>query len=164
MRTFRITAAAVATATVAVLVAAPGLAARGKAVAFKASYSGTATVKQSGTSVTIAARGAGTGTPVGRSRISGKGTGNASSPPCVPFWGPGTIAAAGGATIRFTVLRTSTGCAGEQDQNQVAVSGRATVAGGTGKFAKARGTLKFAGKFDRGTGKFSITFTGRLVL
>ncbi len=63
--------------------------------------------------------------------------------------------------LKFVVQPSSTGCAGE-DQNQITVSGAAKFMGGTGKFKLARGTFTFSGYYDRGTGAFTVKFTGTL--
>jgi hypothetical protein len=147
---------------VAALVAASALAGGAKAIAFKASFAGTATSKLTGERVDIAARATGTGTLIGKSKLSGAGVGTKSGDvTCVPFSGPGTIVTSTRLTLKFVVQPSSSGCAGE-DQNQVTVSGAAKFMGGTGKFKLARGTFTFTGYYDRGTGAFSVKFTGSL--
>jgi hypothetical protein len=156
-------AAVSAAALVAGGASAGGAAQSGKPAPFSASYSGTAVTKVTGSDVAISANGAGTGSIVGASKVSGKGTGDSSNPPCVPFTGPGTITVAGGAKLNFAVQPGSTGCAAD-DQKHVTVSGKAIVNGGSGKFAKARGAFKLSGQYDRGKGVFSVKFTGTLTL
>jgi hypothetical protein len=160
--TFRISSAVTAALAVAAVAAASALA--GSTIAFVGTYTGKATAKVTGQTVAISARGTGKGSLIGASRISGLGKGDASNPPCVPFSGPGTITGAGGKLIRFTVLPTSRGCAAQDDQKQVTVTGRIKVTGGTTRFAKAHGTLKFTGHFNRGTGVFTVKLTGALAL
>ena len=50
--------------------------------------------------------------------------------------------------------------AGEDDQNNITVSGTAKVTGGTLKFRKAKGSLHFSGHYDRKSGAFNVTLTG----
>jgi len=116
-----------------------------------------------GQTVAISAQGAGKGSIIGASKIAGTGKGDASNPPCVPFSGPGTITGVG-AKLTFAVLRTSRGCAAQDDQNNVTVTGQLKITGGTGKLARAHGTLKFTGKYNRGTGAFTVKLTGALAL
>ena len=57
----------------------------------------------------------------------------------------------------------SRGCAAsEEDQQNISVSGTAKVTGGTLKFRKARGSLRFTGRYDRKSGVFNVKFTGTL--
>lgn len=151
------TAAAAAGAAVAV-----GTAVAAHSAAFVANYSGTATEKVSGQTVTTAGKGTGTGTLVGRSTLSGTVVANTSNPPCAPFKGPAAIAGPKG-KLKLTVLPTSRGCAASQDdQNNVSIAGSAKVIGGTAKFKKARGTLRFTGHYDRGSGAFTLKLKGTL--
>ena len=61
----------------------------------------------------ISASGSGTGTMLGASKVAGQGTGDASAQPCVPFSGPGTLTAANGTKLVFTVASGSQGCGDE---------------------------------------------------
>jgi len=153
------TAAAVAVAF-ALAVAGGAVAAQAKTIQFSGAYKGNATTKVSGTVVDINAKGTGTGTLIGAGTISGVGKGDSSNPPCVPFSGPGSIAGSGG-KLSLNVLPTSRGC-GSQDDNAVSVVGYAKVMKATGKLKGAKGTLKFTGTYDRGTGAFSVKFKGAL--
>ncbi len=93
---------------------------------------------------------------------SGKGKGDASKQPCVPFTGTGEMAATNGsATLQFQVLSGSEGC-GDEAGKVFSVSGRVKVTGGTGSLAGATGSLKMTGVYDRGAGTFSIKFSGPL--
>lgn len=154
------------TAALAALAAGSAVAASstqlGKAVAFSGSYSGTAATKVVSSVVTVRASGTGTGTVLGASKVSGDGTGNSSNPPCVPFTGPGAFTGSGG-TLKFTVISGSSACGDSQNINYT-VNGTAKFAGGTGKFANAKGTLMFTGKFSRSSGAFTAKFTGSLSL
>ena len=133
-----------------------------KTVVFAATYAGTATVAVNDQIADISASGSGTGTLIGRSSISGKGTGDASAQPCVPFTGPGTMTGAGTKLV-FSVVSVSQGCGDEQGQ-VFSLSGKAKVTSATGKLAKAKGTLKFTGVYDRGQGTFSVKFKGTLTI
>ena len=42
------------------------------------------------------------------------------------------------------------------------MTGKATVVKATGKLAKAKGTLKMTGSYDRDSGAFSVKFSGKL--
>ncbi len=132
-----------------------------KVVPFTASYSGTAVVKVTDNVADITASGTGTGTLLPKSKISGHGTGDSSQQPCVPFTGPGSMIAANGTKLFFTVITGSRGCGDEQGQI-FSIVGKAKITKGTGKLLKARGTLKFTGVYDRGQGTFSIKFKGTL--
>ena len=149
-------------AALAVVAFSVGTAFAAQSAAFKASYSGTATEKVNGQTVTAVAKGKGTGTLVGKSSISGTVVANTANPPCGPFSGPGVIVGKAG-KLKVTVLPTSRGCAaGQDDQNSISLSGTAKVKGGTGKFLKARGSLHFSGHYDRSTGAFTVKLTGAL--
>ena len=150
-------------AVLAVAAAVASSAVAGGAVAFTGTYTGKATSKVTGQTVAISALGAGRASVIGVSKISGAGKGDGSNPPCVPFTGPGAITAPTG-KITFVVLPSSHGCAAQDDQKKVTVTGSMRVTGGTGKYAKARGTLKFSGPYNRGTGAFTVRLTGALTL
>jgi hypothetical protein len=130
--------------------------------AFSASYSGIATEKVSGQTITALTKGKGTGTLVGKSTISGTVVASTANPPCSPFNGPGVIAGNGG-KLKVTVLPISRGCAaGEDDRDNISLSGSAKVNGGTGKYRAAKGTLRFTGHYDRGSGAFTVRLRGTL--
>jgi hypothetical protein len=135
-----------------------------KTVAFKGSYAGTATTKQNGSVMDIAAKGTGTATLIGKSKLAGTGKGQSSDQACVPFSGPATLTATNGAKLKFSVLPTSTGCGDQDETVPVNVTGYAKFKGGTGKFVKAKGTFKFTGVYNRGTGAFTVKFTGKLTV
>ena len=149
-------------AALAVVAFSVGTAFAAHSAVFKGSYSGTATEKVDGQTVTAVAKGKGTGTLLGKGSISGTVVANTANPPCGPFSGPGVIAGVKG-KLKVRVLPSSRGCAaGQDDQNNISLSGNATVKGGTGKFLKARGTLHFSGHYDRSTGAFTVKLTGTL--
>jgi len=131
-------------------------------VSFSATYSGKATVKVADDVADISAQGTGTGTVIGASAISGKGKGDTTKQPCVPFTGTGEMSANNGsATLQFTVPAGSSAC-GDEPGKIFSVSGRANVTGGTGALAGATGSLKMTGVYDRGAGTFQIKFSGQL--
>jgi hypothetical protein len=132
-----------------------------KPILFKATYSGKAVTQQTGDVVDITARGTGKGLPIGAGTITGKGKADSSIQPCAPFVGPGVMVGTARTKLAFTVLPGSSGCGDEAGQ-VFAVSGKAKVNSATGKLAKAKGTLKFSGTYDRGTGAFTVTFKGTL--
>ena len=155
----------IATALVALLVAGGALASTTRSavkVPFTAKYAGTAVTKITDNVVDISATGAGKGTPIGVGKITGKGTGDSSQQPCVPFGGTGKMTGTAATTVTFKVLSTSKG-RGDEEGQVFSLSGKATVIKATGKLARAKGTLKFTGIYDRGAGTFSVKFTGTLV-
>jgi hypothetical protein len=133
-----------------------------KTVAFKGSYAGQVTEKVDGANVSALTNGTGTGTVIGKGKLTGTVTATTSNPPCSPLAGSGTIAGAKG-KLKVTVLSTSHGCAAsEQDQTNITVSGTVKVTGGTLLFRKAKGSIHFSGAYDRKTGAFNIKLTGKL--
>lgn len=151
--------AAVATAALAASVASAGPSA--KTIAFSATYKGKAVVKVTDDVADISANGTGTGKVIGAGKIAGKGKGDASARPCVPFTGLGTMTGAGGTKLTFKVVSGTKGC-GDEEGQLFSISGRATVVSATGKLAKAKGSLKLTGLYNRGAGTFSVKFTGTL--
>ena len=130
--------------------------------AFSASYSGSVTEKVSGQTITAVAKGKGKGTLIGKGTISGTVTASTANPPCSPFSGPGVIGGTGG-KLKVNVLPTSRGCAaGEDDKDNISLSGSAKVTGGTGKYRAAKGTLRFTGHYDRKSGAFTVKLRGAL--
>lgn len=163
MRKLRTASSVAATGLAAALLAGSALAAPHvkKPVAFSGTYSGNASVQIADQVGTIAANGTGTGTLLGAGKITGNGKADASQQPCAPFTGPGTITGAKG-TIAFSVLTGSQGC-GDDSGQIFSISGKAAVVKATGALAKAKGTLRFSGTWDRGSGAFKVTFKGSLV-
>lgn len=149
-------------AAVIALIAATGASALAstKIVAFTGTYSGQASTKVDGNTVTIAATGAGTGTLIGAGKIVGNGTGDSSQQPCVPFGGTGTISGSGG-TIAFKVVPGASGC-GDEGGHSFTVTAHLTVVKATGKLLKAKGTLKVTGLYNRDDGSFSVKVRGNL--
>jgi hypothetical protein len=158
MRTFRVSLVA---AAVAALVAAAAPSAQPPKIPFTASYSGQASTKVDGNLATISATGTGKGTLIGAGKLTGGGTGDSSQQPCVPFGGTGKLTGVAGTTISFKVAQTAQGC-GDEGGHVFSLKGYATVLKATGKLAKAKGTLKFTGVYDRDGGTFSVKFTGTL--
>jgi hypothetical protein len=158
VKRLRVPALAITAFALVAVTAASALAAH--SASFKASFSGTATEKVSGPTVNATAKGSGTANLLGKSTITGSVTTSTANPPCGPISGPGKIAGAKG-TLKVNVLPSSKGCAaGQDDQNNISLSGTVQVKGGTGKFAKAKGNLHFSGHYDRGSGAFTVKLTG----
>jgi hypothetical protein len=141
--------------------ATAALAAQSKKVPFTGSYTGQATTQVAGDTANIAATGSGKATVLGSSKLTGKGTGDTSQQPCVPFGGTGLLKSSA-ASIAFKVVSNAKGC-GDEGGHTFSVSGYITVTKATGKLAKAKGTLKFTGVYDRDDGSFSVKFTGTLL-
>jgi hypothetical protein len=158
MRKFRISIAALAVAALTGAVAAS--AAPSKSVPFTGNYAGTASTQVSDNVANISAQGTGKGSLIGAGKLTGSGTGDASQQPCVPFGGLGKITGASG-TIQFKVITGSQGC-GDEGGHIFSLKGTATVLKATGKLAKAKGSLRFTGVYDRDGGTFSVKFTGLL--
>jgi len=157
------TVLALVTAAAASVLAPPATSATPKSISFTASYAGTAVVQVTDQVADISASGKGTGTLIGKSSISGKGTADASVQPCAPFTGPGTMTGPTGTKLVFTVANGSQGCGDEQGQ-VFSLSGKANVTNGTGKLKKTHGTLRFTGFYDRGQGIFTVKFKGTLTI
>ena len=133
----------------------------GKVVVFTATYKGKATVKVTDQIADIAANGAGKGTVIGVSKVTGLGKGDASAQPCVPFTGTGSMVGAARTKLLFKMAPGSQGC-GDEAGEIFSVVGRATVTKGLGKLKNARGSLKLTGTYNHATGAFSVKFSGRL--
>jgi hypothetical protein len=150
----------IATVALAAVVAGSAFAAAQTKVTFKGSYAGKVTEKVDGSNVTALANGSGKGTLIGSSKLAGTVTATTANPPCSPLNGPGTISGSKG-KLKITVTTGSRGCAaGEDDQDNITVSGTAKIAGGTLKFKKAKGSLHFSGHYDRKSGSFNVNLTG----
>ncbi len=170
MKLFRISIAAgmIVAAAVMATSAVAGTAAQSKIVPFTASFAGKAVVTVTDQVVDISATGAGAGTPLGMgaAKITGVGKGSTAGVgvdnPCVQFTGTGSMTGVKG-KLTFNVVQGSQAC-GDETQQQFTVTGRATVVKGTGKLAKAKGTLKLTGTYDRGAGTFTAKFSGKLTL
>ena len=163
MKTFRTTIAA-PLAVLAILAVVAGTAVAGttaKKLPFTAKYAGNATTKITNNVAAISATGTGTGTFVGKSTVTGLGAGDTSQQPCVPFTGTGKLAGAG-TTLTFKVASGSSSC-GDDKGESFTISGHITVLKGTGKLAKAKGTLKMTGTYDHTSGDFSVKFFGTLL-
>ena len=161
MKTFR-TAIAAPAAVLAVLALVAGTAVAGtsKSLPFLANYSGTATTKVTDSIAAISASGTGTATTVGKGSITGLGSGDTSQQPCVPLTGTGVLSGPGG-KLTVKVTPGSSAC-GDQTGESFAISGHATVLKGTGKLARAKGTLKMTGTYTHSTGAFTVKFFGTL--
>ena len=161
MRNVRAVFVLAAVLGLAALLTGTALAAR--SINFKGSYVGTVTEKVDGQHVTALANASGAGTVVGRGKLGGTVSATTANPPCSPLSGPGTITGPKG-RLKLTLVPTaSRGCtASEEDQNNISFSGTARVTGGTVAFRKARGTLRFSGRYDRKAGTFNVKLTGKL--
>jgi hypothetical protein len=135
-----------------------------KIIPFVATFKGLATTKVTDNVVDIAASGAGKATLMKATKITGKGKGDASQQPCVPFTGPGSMTNTTGTKLNFVVLPGSTGCGDQDESVPVSVTGRAKITSGTKAYKGAKGALKFSGVYDRQGGAFSIKFTGKVTV
>ncbi len=148
-----------AAAASAVALGSPSVAT--KTVKFSGTYAGRAVVLASGDTADIQATATGTGTPVGKSKWSGKGLGR-NAQPCPTFVGNAVLTAADGSTLKFSVRPGAKACPRAEDDKLNDVTGTAVFKGGTGKYAKARGSFRFTGVYDRGRGTFTVKFVGKL--
>jgi len=162
VRHFRAIAISIAVVALAAIVAGAAFAATQKKIAFTGSYKGTVTEKVDGSNVTALANASGKGTFVGSSKLTGTVAATTANPPCSPLNGPGTITSSKG-KLKLALVTGSRGCAaGEEDQDNITVSGNAKVTGGTATFKRAKGTLHFSGHYDRKAGSFNVKLTGSL--
>lgn len=162
MNTLRIgLAVLVATALAAAAAAGAAAGTSAKTIAFSAKYAGKAVVKVTDDVADISAAGTGKGAVIGAGKISGKGKGDSSQRPCVPFTGTGTMTGPARTKLTFKVISGSRGC-GDESGDLFSITGRATVVGATGKLAGYKGSLKLTGLYNRGAGTFSVKFTGTL--
>jgi hypothetical protein len=146
-------------AAATVLVLAPGaLGASGHALT--ASYAGTVTAETSGASASATATATGRGSPLGAGTLTGSAHGAFTSGTCAVFAGTAVLAVPSGSiTLRG---RQASACGGGSGAVDGSFSGRATVTGGTGTFAGARGTVSFRGTYDGRTGRLAISLRGRV--
>ncbi len=159
MKLFRIPLALAALALAAIFISSAAAA----TITFTGNYKGKVTERVDGQTITAVAVGTGLGTLIGKGTVAGKVVATTSADsPCAPFKGPGTIKGAKG-TFKLSVLTGSRGCAAsEDDKDNISMAGTAKVVGGTGKFIKARGTLRFTGKYNRTSGLFTLKLTGKV--
>ena len=162
MKNFQSLAACGAAVVAVAVIAGPALAGGDAAkVAFRANFAGKAVVQVSGSHADItSARATGKGTPIGKATLSGKGAGN-NTEPCPLFGGPATITTAKG-KLKFVITPTGGSACTDAQGQDFSLSGRAKFKGGTGKYARARGSFKFTGNYTRKTGAFSVKFLGTL--
>lgn len=153
-----ILAGVLAALTAAMTASAVG--AKNPPITFTGKYAGNATTVVDGNTVTISAKGSGTGTLLGAGTITGQGTGDSSQQPCVPFGGTGTIKGAAGSIV-FKANPGASGC-GDEGGHTFSVTARLLVVQATGKLAKAKGTLKLTGTYSRDDGSFSVKVSGIL--
>jgi hypothetical protein len=158
MRRFQLSLVAVAVA--ALVLSAVAFAVPSKSVPFSAKYAGQASTKVDGSTATIAATGTGTASLIGAGKVTGAGTGDSSQQPCVPFGGTGSITGLKG-TVAYKLTTGANAC-GDEGGHVFSVTGHALVTKATGALAKAKGTLKFTGIYNRDDGTFTVKFTGTL--
>lgn len=130
-----------------------------KIVTFTGTYKGTATVKQTGDTADISAKGTGAATPIGAGTVTGIGTAQVSQEGCSPWGGTGVLTGKKG-TISFKMLPGSVACGSEE--RIVSINAKAQVVKATGVLKKAKGTLKVTGVYDDNNGTFSAKFNGKL--
>jgi hypothetical protein len=163
VRKFPYFAAGAVVAAAAAIIASSAFAAGTAKVAFRANFSGKAVVRVSGSHAEIvSAQAAGRGVPIGKATLFGKGAGN-SSDPCPLFGGPATITTTKG-KLKFAISPIAGSACTDEQAQQFSLSGRALFKGGTRKYAKAKGSFKFAGTYNRSTGAFAVKFVGTLTL
>ncbi len=159
MKQFRYSVLAAAAAVLAAVTASSALAAAPILISGK--YVGQASTQVDGNTVTIAATGAGKSTILGTGKITGNGSGDSSQQPCVPFAGTGKIVGTAGTTITYKVVSGGQGC-GDEGGHLFSVKATLVVVKATGKLAKAKGTLRLTGVYNRDDGSFSVKLTGTL--
>lgn len=159
MKHFRLSLALAAFALAIVFVSSAAAA----TITFTGTYKGKATERVNGDVITALVAGTGTATLIGKGTLGGNVVATTiADSPCAPLKGPGTIKGLKG-TIKLSLLSTSRGCAAsEDDKDNISVAGSAKVVGGTKKFLKARGTLRFTGHYNRTSGAFTLKLTGKL--
>jgi hypothetical protein len=126
---------------------------------FTATYVGHGQGATSGTSASGSATLRGRGRLIGRGTMTGSAHGTFTSRTCVAFTGRAVLRGNPG-SLRLKA-RSAQACAAGGD-NTVSFSGTATVSGGTGTFAGARGRLSFRGTFDRATGRVQVSLSGAI--
>ena len=122
-------------------------AATGKTTAFSGKYVGKMTLlwNDSGVSATTV-NAAGTGNISGLDALIGTGSSSPQSK-CDGIDGSGTLGG-GGSTLAVKFDTSTKGCAEDEGApTTVKLTGKATITGGTGKFAGASGTLTVTGSF-----------------
>lgn len=161
MSRFRKSAAVALVVAAAGVITASAFAGGTAKTAFRASFSGKAVVRVNGSHADItSAQAKGTGVPIGKATLSGVGAGN-NSDPC-PLWGGNATITTKTGKLKFAVAPIAGSACTDEEGQQFSLAGRATFKGGTGKYKKAKGTFKFSGSYNRGTGTFSVKFVGTL--
>lgn len=139
-------------------------------VAFSGTYKGKIAILWSDSNVrATSVTAAGTGNVLGLDELTGSGSSTPQSQ-CDGFDGSGVLSG-GGNTLKVTWDSTAKACAAEgAAPTSIAITGNATITGGTGKYVGASGTLKVTGTFsikskDAGFSEstvLSLTFTGTI--
>lgn len=118
-----------------------------KSETISAHYSGSLSLLWSASNVTASLTGAGTGTTLGLTSVSGTGSSVASSS-SDPLVGTGKLSGTTGTlSLRFISPSMAT-AADSSAPTTVTVAAKATITGGTGSFAGASGTLTITGSFS----------------
>ena len=163
MNRFGKVAAGTGVVAAAAVMAGSALAGSAARVPFRASFVGNAVLRVSGSHADItSAKGVGTGVPFGRGTLLGKGVGN-NSDPCPLFGGPATITARTG-KIKLAISPTGGVACTDEEGQMFSLSGRAAITGGTGRYARAKGSFKLAGTYNRRSGRFSVKFVGTMTM
>jgi len=126
---------------------------------FSATYVGHGQGATTGTSASGSAALRGRGRLIGRGTMSGSAHGTFTSQTCVTFSGNAVLRGKTG-SLRLKARNANACATGGGDS--VSFSGSATVSGGTGTFAGARGRLSFRGTFDRATGNVQVSLSGAI--
>jgi hypothetical protein len=155
--------AAIAVVAVGAGAALAGTTNSAKLVAFTATYAGTANVTVADGASTIQASGAGKGTLIGVSKVTGTGGGSADSSATCQVWkGTGILSGLKG-KIYFTIA--SAQACGDQSGDAFSLVGRATVTKGTGIFKRSKGSkLKVTGLYTKSAKSFQVKFNGKLTV
>jgi hypothetical protein len=148
-------------ALAAALLATSAFAAPTKSIPISGTFAGTASTKIDGSTATIAANGSGKLGALGAGKIVGNGTApDTTQQPCTPFGGTGKLSVKG-SVLAFTVPQSSSGC-GDEGGHIFSIKGVFQVTKVTGTLAKAKGSIRFTGVYDRDGGTFSVKLTGTL--
>lgn len=128
---------------------------------------GHAVVRQNGNEGTFTAQGHAAASAFGPVTLTGHGRGQAAPfGYCALFTGAGWIRTADG-TMTVRLAPPAKACASaisgaDGTGGVLTIAGRVVVDQGTGTFAGRSGTLALSGRYDSGSGRFTVTFDGRL--
>ena len=127
---------------------------------FSGSYTGSGTGSVSGTSASGSARASGHASIIGAGTVSGSAHGTFTSQTCVTFSGSAVLRGAEGSIT--LAARHAHACVSGAAASNASFSGTATVTGGTGAVAGARGSLAFRGSYVGETRAVKIAFKGSI--